>query len=64
MGRIIHMEKAKRVADNPFDRITEDDERGERVPIGLVRTKREGVKARPPRKVYKGPNGDEEFIYF
>lgn len=58
------MEKAKRVTDNPFDRITEDDERGERVPIGLVKTKRVKAVYRPSRKVYKGPNGDDEFIYF
>jgi hypothetical protein len=48
------------VAINPFDRITEDNEVGIRKPIKKTRR----VRVKPPRTVFGGENGNQEFIYF
>lgn len=56
------MEKPK--IRNPFDLITEDQEVGQRIPIGTKRDKSKRVKIKPMQLTYSGVNGDELNIKF
>lgn len=54
------MEQTQRKV-NPFDLITEDNEKGRRVPSGK---KEKRVRLKTPRRSFTGLNGDEEIIHF